>query len=182
MKFFLLFILSVTLNAEIQSVRLQFNPVACQANCGNLLIKYLQRVQGVENVAIDPRQGVVKLTYAPGSLFSFSQINTAVRSVGPNLEWIELVVKGQVEVTGKAAFLVSDKNRFEILSAGGPQGNGRFVEFNRASHNLNQEQLEQLLLIANKKETVEITGPLFQPERSPPYRIIMLKMTGELKE
>ncbi len=184
MRTLLILLFSASLHAELQSVTLQFNTVSCTRSCHDLLAKQLRRIGGVQNVEINPSQGLINLSYAPGVPFSFPPINTAVRVAGPNLEWIQLSVRGRVEVSGNRATLISlgDNSHFEILSPGGPPGNGRYVEFNSANHVLNPTQIAQLSELAKAKETVVITGPLFQPERSPPYRLIMLTMTADQKK
>ena len=170
MRYALLFFIASALHGEIQNVLLQFNPVNCQRGCTDLLAKQFRRISGIQDVSISPQQGLVTLKYAPNAAFAFQPINVAVRTVGPNLEWIQLTVRGTVEVSGNRAILTSigDNNRFQIIAPGQQSPQGINVEYNIASHTLNSSQLAMLSDLLRKRRWWSSQAPFSSRRGRPP--------------
>lgn len=169
LSFFCCFCLSLA--AEIESVSLTWDPVPCKLNCQEILMKNLQRANGVASATIQGDVGRAELTWKPTVPFSFVPLNGALRMVGVREKTVRVKVTGTITGSGKNFSIVSrgDRTNFVLINRVGTHDPSLYVnEYSRTNRDLTPEIANQLLEGKNKNKIAVITGLLFEPYRSPP--------------
>lgn len=172
LSLFMCFILfQMHLNAEIESVTLTWDPIACKQSCQINLKKRLEGTAGVASVEVHGDTGRADMTWKPTSPFSFVPLNWALRYVGLREKTVRVKVSGSVVGAGKNYSIVSkgDNTRFVLLNRVAPTEPSHYTnEYSRTNRDLSQELIDQLEEGKKKKLTAVIEGLLFEPYRSPP--------------
>ena len=158
------------LEAEIQRVTVHWNPFACPPSCAEGLINVFRNVNGVGDVHLNQSAGEMDLIWKPDVGFSFAEINTAMRMIGPSIFAIRLKVRGTISHEGENIFLTSlgDGSRFE-LSEPVPVRNTIFGEWK-----LTPENQQKLLAAEKEKKIATIEGTLLNPHRTPVIDQLMI--------
>jgi hypothetical protein len=158
------------LAAEVISVRLKWNDVACARDCRNNIQSIIQRVKGVSSLAIDPGFGEATIGWDPNVPFSLDAITTPIRSYGVRLDAINISVRGTISHDSMNVYLVSSGDRVRFLLLGPTRveapGTNRYVmERSAANHPLGDAMKAQLLDAENKKQVVTVDGQMFNVEQ-----------------
>lgn len=169
-KTFTLFLtaLSLTLNAEISKVSVKWlNPSICQDGCVNDMAKQFGVMNGAAEVIINQGAGQVDIRWKPRTVFSYYQLNTAMRMVGPSINTITVSVRGTVSHSGNNFSLESlgDNTRFNLLGPVDPKMNQYTVTHNTDNRPISEDVRKKLLDAEKYFEVVEIEGPLLDPWR-----------------
>jgi hypothetical protein len=167
------------LNAEIEEVVLVWQAPLCQEACVKELNRQLSRVRGVAAIDINQGAGRATLKWQPDVPFSFQPLNMATRFVGIRVNDLGLKVRGRIKGSAQSLQLVSEKDGtvFNLLNPILPntnQYNTRNSVFNRQ---LTPEVAAQLLETAKKQQIITIEGQLFEPFRSPPNNLVVVRIT-----
>lgn len=165
------------LHAEIQKVTILWTKYLCDQGCANLLENQFRRIPGVADVTINQPAAQATLQWKPNVPFSYTDIDTAMRMVGPAYDdlGIRLRVRGTIRHDQNSVTLISmgDNTNFYLLSPITPSTT-QYVEMQDIkSHTLWPDVRAELLDAEAQNFPVEVEGPLFQPEQAPPYYIII---------
>ncbi|MBN9376919.1 MAG: hypothetical protein BGO14_01970 [Chlamydiales bacterium 38-26] len=167
------------LAAEIQQVTLRWTQGICQDSCTRGLEQRFKRTPGVAAVVINGPSGQALLTWDPTIPFSYRSIEEAMAFIGLSIEDIRLTVQGSIVHDERSVSLVSkgDNTHFQLLNPVQIEAN-RFVEQNSLfNRNLTPELRAQLLDAEQRRQVVTISGPLFQPEASPPLFLVIQSLS-----
>lgn len=170
--------------AEVQQVTLRWLGMQCQASCVRGLETQLRRVRGVASVDISEPQGQAIIQWDPQVPFSYRSIEAAIAMIGIGIdpEDFGLTVRGNIIHDERNVILISigDNTRFYLLGTP-PFVPNRFIEENSLANRALTPQIKSQLLEAERnRQSVTISGPLFQPEASPPlYLVIQSLNIGE---
>jgi len=176
MRFFLPLLFAFHfLQAEIIEVSAAWNPGLCNAKCVQLLQNQFAKNPAIQEMQFNGSQGVAVFRWKPGAPYSFAPINTAMRMVGPRMIWLRAKVSGKIMGTAPRFVLVStgDNTRFSLVSPAQPTANQMTNQYNIDSRLISPEMATQLAEIQHANKIVTISGPFFQPERSPPNQLIV---------
>jgi|GEM_PF-1276585 len=177
-KFLLIVCLTFSsLSAEILTVQLIWNPGNCTAQCAAMLVQRFQQIPGAMNVAADPNTGSASMSWAPGVPLNFSPINAAFSLVGPSIQDMRVIVRGQLIPQGNTFILssIGDNTPFLLLGTLIQQP-GQFTtpySYNPVNYPLSPELLQQLSILAQQGQPVTVSGEILAPERSPPWMLIV---------
>jgi hypothetical protein len=167
------------LGADIEKVTVQWTQARynCDAGCLRLLDNQFRRISGVSDVAIDQGAAQATLQWNPNVPFSYTAIDTAMRMVGPSIDnlGVRLKVRGTIRHDANSVTLISlgDNTNFFLLSPITPSST-QFVDTESVASRPLWPQVRTELLDAEAQNLiVTIDGPLFQPERAPPFYIIV---------
>lgn len=163
--------------AEVQQVTLKWLAMQCQASCVRGLEKQLRRIRGVASVDISEPQGQAILQWDPTVPFSYRSIEAAIAMIGIGIdpEDFGVTVRGNIIHDKSNVILVSigDNTRFYLIGTP-PFVPNQFIEENSLSNRALTPQIRSQLLEAERNhQFVTITGPLFQPEASPPLYLVV---------
>lgn len=179
---FLLLISYMTpLSAEIQKVNLTWTAILCRGLCGRELEKQFSRVKGVASISIDQQAGSAELRWKPNEKFSFQPIHIAMSLVGLGLRDIRLSVKGTIRTDGKTFTLVSlgDNTIFTLLNPIIPNPHSYVPQTSSANRKLTPEMQQKLFDAQRTHKIATISGPLFEPYRSPPLMLVIDQISFE---
>jgi hypothetical protein len=181
--FLTLFVVNIKGNAEIQSVRLKWNPMPCNAICNQNLRNQLESIPGVVNVSYNPGFGEAVLDWKPKARFNFAPINNAMRMVGPSLLALNLKVTGTISHEGSSIYIesIGDGTRFKLLGALIRDYTRYIMDASEFTHPLSEEQYRKLIDAEQHHHLVTIEGALFEPE-SFLLRIVIENMNIAKKE
>lgn len=166
-----------SLNAEILTVQLIWNPANCNADCAARLGQQFQRMQGVAGVQLNPGAGSADLGWTPGAPLLFSPINAAFSMVGPSIQDFRVSVRGNLVAQGNTFRLnsIGDNTQFLLLGTLQQQP-GRWAvpySYNPVNYPLSADLFQQLALIGQQQQVVVVSGQILAPERSPPWMLIV---------
>lgn len=164
------------IQAEIFWVTTQWTPLSCIGNCPQLVQQAFLRLPGVTQVNVNPIQGQAFINWPLGQSFSFPALYAAMSFVGLAMDEIRISVRGTISYNGRYAYLTSLGDGTAFLLLGPVVPNPReFVDTTSPDNRpLPPGTLAQLLEAAQAGLPVTITGPLFQPERSPPLPLMIV--------
>ena len=174
---FLAFLGFYSLNAEILSVQLIWNPANCDSRCATSFGQQFQRIPGVAGIQLNPGAGSADLAWTPGAPLQFSPINAAFSMVGPSIQDFRVSVRGNLIAQGNTFTLssVGDNTQFLLLGALQQQP-GRWTvpyNYNPVNYPLSTELFQQLSLVAQQRQVIVVSGQILAPERSPPWMLIV---------
>ena len=150
------------LSAEIQQVRLRWNPAFCNAGCGQSLARNLASVPGVAAVNMNQPAGQADLPWLAGMQFSLNTLNLAVSRTGVFINTIGMRVRGTIRIRGNAFSLVSlgDNTLFSLIGPLQVQP-GRLISidaFSMQSFPMSQQLVAQLTQAMQNNLTVIVDG------------------------
>lgn len=166
---------SFRLHAEIEQITLKWTPGLCQSSCMRSLEQQFKNIKGVVNTHLNGPLGQGDLTWDPNTAFSYRSIEMAMALIGLGINDIRLRVKGNITHDERNIILISssDHTHFFLLNNISIVPN-QYVEENSAFNRLLTPQTRTQLLNAERnQQTVTISGPLFQPENSPPLFLVI---------
>lgn len=180
--FILGLLLPALLAADIEQVVVKWTPQLCQPSCIKQLNDKFSKLKGVEKVSIDPSSGVMTLKWKEKAPFSYTDLDWAMRWVGLYMTYVRVKTTGTIQKKGKAYTLISknDNTSFELIGTANIQSQNLAVETNSIYNRpLSQTVTAQLDTAIAKKLLVTVDGPLFEPWRGPPTRIVVdqIRMT-----
>ncbi len=178
--FFLL--LSSTLSGEIQEVTVKWSPQLCKNSCLKLIDQRFSKMKGVESVNIDGGNGVMKLTWKKKSPFSYTDLDWNMRWIGLYMTYVRISAKGKILKKQKNYSLQSkdDLTTFELIGPATSSNPNLSVEVNSVFNRpLSPQVIADLDEAIKKKYLVSIDGPLFEPWRGPPLRVVVGRVTIE---
>lgn len=162
------------LRSEIETFTIKWTSMLCLQSCIDLLGNEFSRMPSVADVAMDPRAGTAVLRWRPEAPFTYQAIGAVMSKVGLAIQDMRVRVRGTV-IPGVSPILVSigDQTSFVLLGPIEPSRIDYTVTQNPQAHTLSPQLRAQLLQAANEQRVVVIEGPLFEPERSPPLKLII---------
>ncbi len=167
---------SFSLFSEIEKVVITWTPGLCNPQCGKQLEKQFRSMNSLSNVSIDLGGNKATLLWKKNSPFSYTNIYAQMAYVGISYQDIYLTVKGKIKHTGNKKFFITsdtDNTVFQLLGFA-TAGTNQYVEMdNVVNRGLSASQIQQLLDGETKQLTATIQGPLYQPETSPPLRLVI---------
>lgn len=168
-----------TLAAEIEQVVLTWQAPLCQDACVRELNRQLSRIRGVAAVDVNQGAGNATLKWQPDAPFSFQPINMATRFVGIRINDIGLKVRGRIAGTAQNLQLISEKDNtvFYLYNPILPNTNQYNTRNSLYNRQLSPEVAAQLLETVKKRQLVTIEGQLFEPFRSPPNNLVVVRIT-----
>lgn len=163
------------LGAEVLEVRIQWTPQLCNEICATNLNKQFHRIYNVEEITINRPAGQAILKYKPRGVYNFGPINTAMEMIGLTINDIHIKVKGHIKGSDREVFLISDGDAtvFTLMSPVRPDPNKKVENWSPFTHSLTVQHRNQLIDAGKQGKMVTISGPLFEPERSPPNYLIV---------
>lgn len=173
---FMVFCTFTKVQAEIKQITIYWPPQQCQTSCERGLEQQFRRVNGVTDVYVSGSRGQANLKWDSKTPFSYRPLEAAVAAIGLGREDIRLSVRGYISHNNQTLFLTSigDNTRFNLMGPAQGQGPSWAIEqqspFNRQ---LSQQLRDQLMETERNRQAVTITGPLFQPETSPPLNLVV---------
>jgi hypothetical protein len=169
------------LKAEISDITITWRAAQCIGRCQKLLSEQFGKIYGVSKVDVNLAAGQANLKWKPNVAFSFYQINTAMRLVGPAISNIRLKVKGKIQADRGQVKLISegDGTTFYLLNPITPSGTKYVITGSIYNRQLSPDVRKQLLDAAAKKQLVIVEGPLFEPYRSPPLYLVIEHLSFE---
>lgn len=152
---------------EVTQIMLNWQAGLCSNACIQELEKQLKQISSVQELRFNPSAGIATMRWSTGATFWFAPFNTATRMVGIRLSTIRVKVTGKVVQEGASFYLHSagDSTRFRLIGPLKASLENYTIQENIANYPLSPQMIEQLKEIANKKTSVVISGPLFEPNR-----------------
>jgi copper chaperone CopZ len=166
---------SFAIEAEISDVTITWRAEQCKARCQKLLSEQFGKLYGVSKVDVNLAAGQANLTWKPNVPFSFYQINTAMRLVGPAISNIRMKIRGHIQAERGQIKVISegDGTAFYLLNPITPSNTKYVITGSIYNRQLSPDTHKQLLDAAAKKQLAVVQGPLFEPYRSPPLYIVI---------
>lgn len=167
--------------AEILDVRVTWTAAECQARCNQLLQAQFGRIYGVSSVQVNQQAGQADMKWKPKVIFSFQPIDAALRMVGPFPNDVRVKVRGKIQHDPANVKIISDGDgtSFYLLNPIIPVRNQFVIEDSPFNRPLTPDMRNKLLDAQKNNQMVTIEGPLFEPYRSPPLRIIVESLNIE---
>lgn len=171
--FLLIFFSFSCIEARVREVTITWNAPLCLSSCVAGLYDQFMKIPGVEEVDMAP--GRARLKWQPDAPFSFVPINTAMSMIGLSIIELRVKVSGAIIHNANSVTLVSkpDGTWFNLRSTPIPVPNQYVEQFNISNYSLHPQMYQELLEAEEKQQEVEITGQIFEPERSPPLVLII---------
>ena len=166
---------SAPIQAKIDEVTITWTPQLCLYSCAAELNNRFLKIPGVAEVDLNQPAGRAKLKWEPESPFTYAPINAAMSWIGLSIIELRIKVSGYIVHDEKSVTLVSkpDGTRFVLKSPTNPIYNQYVEQFNIYGYSMNAQMRDELLEAEENKLEVEITGQIFEPERSPPLVLII---------
>ena len=163
------------LQAEIESITIKWTPLLCQQSCIAGLEKQFRNINGVADVVMNQPAGMATLRWKPDVALTFPPINTAMSMIGLSINDLRVKVRGTISHDAKTVTLNSlgDNTRFLLMSPVTPKRFEMAEEFNPATHILSPSQRDQFLQAQDADQVAIVEGPIFEPERSPPLKLVV---------
>lgn len=164
--------------AEIETVVLKWDQGFCSRSCALGLERQLTAIRDVAEVKLDAPQDQATLRWKPNARFAFDPIDRATRQIGvpfgSDTNEIMITVRGTIRHTNREVTLISigDGTVFTILSPPSSATGQSAILNNIQTLTLSPDTRRELILAEEEFKIVTISGPLFQPERSPPNFIV----------
>ena len=167
---------------EIQQIILTWQAGLCSNTCIQALEKRLKEIPAVQELRFNPSAGMATMHWSAGATFWFEPFNTATRMVGIRLSTIRLKVSGKVVKEGSFFYLNStgDTSRFRLIGPLQASAENYTIQQNVTNYSLSPQMVAQLNEWADKKTTISVSGPLFEPNR-PALILIVEDMHPEKK-
>lgn len=180
-KFFLLSALLwnfPVLQAEIESITIKWTPLLCQQSCIAGLEKQFRNINGVADVEMNQSAGQAILRWKPDVQLTFMPINNAMQMIGLSINTLRVKVRGSISHDARTVTLNSlgDNTRFLLMSVVTPKTIEMSEEFNPQTHILSPAQRDEFLEAQTADQVAIVEGPIFEPERSPPLKVIVEKV------
>lgn len=175
----LLLLFSTPLSAEIQSLEMRFNPAFCNLKCPSMLAGALQNMPAVAEVTMNGQQGQAIMRYKPNMPFDFWAFKRAIQTIGVNYLFLRIKVRGSIKGSGNKFALVSmgDNTQFNLLGPLQSSPNQYTISTDTTNHPLTPYLIETLQQGVNENRVAVVSGWLFEPERNPPYYIVIEQMS-----
>ena len=173
---FLSLILPGILFADIEQVVVKWSPQLCQGSCIKQLGERFGKMRGVEKVSIDQPNGVMQLKWKEKAPFSYTDLDWNMRWIGLYMTYVRVKATGTIIKKGKIYSLQSknDNTMFELIGSANAIDPNLAVATNSVYNRpLNPSVMQQLDAAIDKKQLISIDGPLFEPWRGPPIRIVV---------
>lgn len=167
--------------AEILDVRVTWTAAECQARCNKLLLAQFGKIYGVSSVQVNQAAGQADLKWKPKVIFSFRPIDSALRMVGPFPNDVRVKVRGKIQHDPVNVKIISDGDgtSFYLLNPIIPSRNQFVIEDSAFNRSLTPDMRNKLIEAQKNNQMVTIEGPLFEPYRSPPLRIVVESLNIE---
>lgn len=178
-------LLSMTyLHAGVEEVRIQWTPQLCNDICAKNLDHQFKRIYQLEEATVNRAAGLAILKYKPNSPYNYYDIERAMQMIGLTINDIRVTVTGRIKYSDQEVYLISDGDgsQFTLLSPVAPQPKVSVENWNPDSHRLSLSTRNELIEASKNGTAVTITGPLFEPERSPPNWLIVQSMKNAKAE
>jgi hypothetical protein len=178
----LFLLLTSALTGEIQNVTVKWSPELCKSSCLKLLDQRFSKMKGVDSVKIDSGNGVMQLSWKKKVPFSYTDLDWNMRWIGLYMTYVRVSAKGKVVKKQKTYSIRStdDLTIFELIGPATNPNPNLSVEvnsiFNRPLSPAVIADLEEAL---KKDYPVFIDGPLFEPWRGLPMRVVVGRVTLE---
>lgn len=152
---------------EVTQIMLNWQAGLCSNTCIQELEKRLKQIPSVQELRFNPSAGIATMRWSSGATFWFEPFNTATRMVGIRLSSIRVKVTGKVVQEGALFYLYSagDSTRFRLIGPLKASVENYTIQENIANYPLSPQMMEQLKELEDKKTSVVISGPLFEPNR-----------------
>lgn len=169
------------LQAEITNVRVTWTAAECQTRCNKLLLAQFGKIYGVSSVDVNQAAGQANMQWKPNVRFSFQPIDAALRMIGPFPNDVRLKVRGRIQHDPANTKLISegDGTVFYLLNPIIPVANQQVITESAFNRPLTPDTRSKLLDAQKNNQFVIIEGPLFEPYRSPPLRLIVENLSVE---
>lgn len=184
-KFLFLFTcFAANLQAEIESITIKWTALECQKSCIAGLERYFRNINGVADVQMDQPGGQAVLRWKPNVQLTFMPINNAMQMIGLSINDLRIKVRGTISHDERSVTLNStgDNTRFLLMSVATPKTTVMTEEFNPQTHILSPAQREEFLDAQAADQVAVVEGPIFEPERSPPLKVLVEKVRFEKPE
>lgn len=170
-----LILCSSPLLAEVQEVRIQWTPQLCNDICIRNLEKQFRRIYQVDEISMNRSAGQALLKYKEKGTYNYGPINTAMAMIGLTINDIHIKVRGHVKATDREVFLISDGDAsvYTLMSPVRPEPGKSVENWSPFTHPLTVQHRNQLIEAGRAGKAVTLSGPLFEPERSPPNYLIV---------
>lgn len=183
MKKFILAVLLLianSINGEVISVTLKWDPLVCFASCNTQLAQQFQKIPGVADMRFNPDMGQVTLIWKPNMPFSFAPLNNALRYVGPKLLGNTISIRGTIERRGNDYYIRSlgDNTLFQLLGALKYEQNRYTIEHSVYNHPIEGNTKMQLDDAMLKHKIAKVDGYLFEPQWMT-LRVVITNMNFE---
>lgn len=178
-NFFFPFLLLMTpLSAEILSVEVRFNPAFCNLQCPSMLTTAFQNMQAVAEVSMNGQQGQAILRYKPNQPFDYRTLRNAIASVGTTPQYLRVKVRGAIRGQNNnfAISSMGDNTLFYLLGPIQASPTQYTISASLSNHPLPPYLIETLQKGVAENRIAVVQGWLFQPDRSPPYYIVIEQM------
>jgi hypothetical protein len=164
-----------SLKAEIESITIKWTALECQQSCIAGLEKQFRNINGVADVIMNQPAGMATLRWKPDVVLTFPPINTAMSMIGLSINDLRVKVRGTISHDARTVTINSlgDNTRFLLMSPVTPKRYEMVEEFNPETHILTPSQRDQFLQAQDADQVAIVEGPLFEPERSPPLKLIV---------
>lgn len=163
------------LHSEIEQIRIKWNSSVCQESCLRKLENQFQSLPELTGMTINGNEGEAILTWKPDAPFSYIPIEVAISRIGFGIDEIQMTIKGKISHERGNPILISsgDNTRFNLLGTPEIKPN-RYIEQNSPFNRPLTLEMNSILKDAeSNKKVLTISGPLFQPENSPPLYLIV---------
>jgi hypothetical protein len=180
-KYFLIIAILWTssfLYAEIESITIKWTPLLCQQSCIAGLERQFRNINGVADVEMNQSAGQAVLRWKPDVQLTFVPINNAMQMIGLSINDLRVKVRGSISHDARTVTLNSlgDNTRFLMMSVVTPKTIEMSEQFNPQTHILSPAQRDEFLEAQSADQVAVVEGPIFEPERSPPLKIIVEKV------
>jgi len=117
MRFLLLFVTALSLQAEYLRVEMDFGGMEC-ASCSDFIKNKLAKNPGVHSVQIDSKKGTLIVALNAGNTVRFTQIRDFVQQSGYKINETRLVVIGHaIAETGRTKLKVAENDVLFVKDA-----------------------------------------------------------------
>lgn len=166
------------LQAEIENITIKWTAMECQQSCIIGLEKQFRNINGVSDVIMNQSAGQAVLQWKPGVVLTFPPINTAMSMIGLSINEMHVKVRGTISHDARTVTINSlgDNTRFLLLSPVTPKSYVMVEEFNPQTHLLIPSTREQFIQAQDAAQIAIVEGPIFEPERSPPLKLVIARV------
>lgn len=162
-------LLSVSLKAEIELVRVKWAQGLCLKPCEEGMRRRLNNTPQIAEAIVPPGASEAQIRWKPTAPFSYPILNTIIKGAGVHIDQVFIKVKGIIVHDHNNVHLIATENgtRFTLLSpiavsSSPSQGAARQ---NVDSYKLRPPQSDKLLDAEKNHQVVTIQGTLFAPWR-----------------
>lgn len=162
--------------AEVQKLTIKWSAGLCNITCSDLLRNAFLKIPSVADVEMNQPAGQAEIHWKPNQKISFIPINAAMSRVGLAIEDIRIKVRGTITHDDRGVTLISlgDSTPFQLLGPVVPDKNRYVIQYSPYTHPISPEMREELLQGEKEEKVATISGPLFMPERSPPFPLMII--------